>query len=303
MKRHASAEMARHSDAAHRVPDTPTDAPTALIAEDEPLIAAALERELAAVWPQLRIAATASNGHEAIERIGALAPDVAFLDIAMPGATGLDVARACANLAAPPQIVFVTAYDAYALEAFEAAAIDYLLKPVETARLARTVERLRARLARSAANDADAPQMQADLQRVLRQLEAITQDVREARAGARARQADGAPREAPLRYLRASSGSDIRMVPVDDVLYFEAADKYVVVTTRSGELLIRTSLRELCAQLDPARFWQVHRGTVVNVDQVESASVSAIGKMTLQLRGHAGALAVSRQYAHLFRQM
>ncbi|QGZ59932.1 LytR/AlgR family response regulator transcription factor [Paraburkholderia acidiphila] len=283
-------------------PDTP-DTPTALIAEDEPLIAAALARELAAVWPELRIVATAGNGREAIERIGALAPDVAFLDIAMPGATGLDVARACANLAAPPQIVFVTAYDAYALEAFEAAAIDYLLKPVEPARLARTAERLRARLARAAASDTGAPQMQADLQRVLRQLEAITQDVREARAGAQAGNADSTPRAAPLRYLRASSGNDIRMVPVDDVLYFEAADKYVVVTTRSGELLIRTSLRELCAQLDPARFWQVHRGTVVNVDQVESASVSAIGKMTLQLRGHAGALAVSRQYAHLFRQM
>jgi DNA-binding LytR/AlgR family response regulator len=139
--------------------------------------------------------------------------------------------------------------------------------------------------------------MQADLQRVLRQLEAITQDVREARG------AESAAREAPLRYLRASSGNDIRMVPVDDVLYFEAADKYVVVTTRSGELLIRTSLRELCAQLDPGRFWQVHRSTVVNVDQVESASVNALGKTTLKLRGHAGALAVSRQYAHLFRQM
>ncbi|WP_321963831.1 LytTR family DNA-binding domain-containing protein [Paraburkholderia sp. J7] len=279
------------------------DTLSALIAEDEPLIAAALARELAAVWPELRIVATAGNGHDAIEQIGKLQPDVAFLDIAMPGATGLDVARACANLAAPPQIVFVTAYDAYALEAFEAAAIDYLLKPVETARLARTVERLRARLARSAASDTEAPQMQADLQRVLRQLEAITQDVREARAGALAGKADDTPRATPLRYLRASSGNDVRMVPVEDVLYFEAADKYVVVTTRSGELLIRTSLRELCAQLDPERFWQVHRGTVVNVDQVESASVSAIGKMTLQLRGHAGALAVSRQYAHLFRQM
>ncbi|MCX5540915.1 LytTR family DNA-binding domain-containing protein [Paraburkholderia sp. CNPSo 3076] len=299
MKRHTPADTAQQSDAAHRSPD----APTALIAEDEPLIAAALERELATVWPELRIVATAGNGHDAIERIGALAPDIAFLDIAMPGATGLDVARSCANLAAPPQIVFVTAYDAYALEAFEAAAIDYLLKPVETARLARTVERLRARLARSSANDAEAPQMQADLQRVLRQLVTITEDVREARAGARAGNAESAPRGTPLRYLRASSGNDIRMVPVEDVLYFEAADKYVVVTTRSGELLIRTSLRELCAQLDPARFWQVHRGTVVNVDQVECASVSAIGKMTLRLRGHAGALDVSRQYAHLFKQM
>ena len=311
MKRHTPADTAQHSDAAHRALDTPADTaadtsaetPTALIAEDEPLIAAALERELAAAWPDLRIVATASNGHEAIERIAALEPDVAFLDIAMPGATGLDVARACANLAAPPQIVFVTAYDAYALEAFEAAAIDYLLKPVEQARLVRTVERLRARLARSAANDAEAPHMQADLQRVLRQLEAITQDVREARAGARAANAQSVPSAMPLRYLRASSGNDIRMVPVEDVLYFEAADKYVVVTTRSGELLIRTSLRELCAQLDPARFWQIHRGTVVNVDQVESASVSALGKMTLRLRGHTGALDVSRQYAHLFKQM
>jgi DNA-binding LytR/AlgR family response regulator len=277
-------------------------APTALIAEDEPLIAAALERELAHAWPDLHIAASVGNGHDAIERIGALAPDVAFLDIAMPGASGLDVARACAQLAAPPQIVFVTAFDAYALEAFDAAAIDYLLKPVDAARLARTVERLRERLARSSGSAAGepgtAPQMQADLQRVLRQLETITQDVREARAGAQARSGP-----APLRYLRASSGNDIRMVPVEDVLYFEAADKYVVVTTHGGELLIRTSLRELCEQLDPARFWQVHRSTVVNVDQVESASVSALGKMTLRLRGHAGALAVSRQYAHLFRQM
>jgi len=299
MKRRMPADTAQHSSSSHRSPDTPT----ALIAEDEPLIAAALERELAAAWPDLRIVAMVGNGHEAIERIAALEPDIAFLDIAMPGATGLDVARACANLAAPPQIVFVTAYDAYALEAFEAAAIDYLLKPVETARLARTVERLRARLARAAAHGAEAPQMQADLQHVLRQLEAITQDVRAARAGAPGGSATAATREAPLRYLRASSGNDIRMVPVEDVLYFEAADKYVVVTTRSGELLIRTSLRELCAQLDPARFWQVHRSTVVNVDQGESASVSALGKMTLRLRGHAGALDVSRQYAHLFRQM
>ena len=289
-------------------PLTP-DMPTALIAEDEPLIAAALERELAAAWPGLRIVASVGNGHDAIERIAALEPDIAFLDISMPGATGLDVARACAKLATPPQIVFVTAYDAYALEAFDAAAIDYLLKPVEAARLARTVERLRARLERTPGSGASsapgattAPQMQADLQRVLRELEAITRDVREVRAGAR-EGADASARETPLRYLRASSGNDFRMVPVEDVLYFEAADKYVVVTTRGGELLIRTSLRELCAQLDPARFWQVHRSTVVNVDQVESATVSALGKMTLRLRGDAGTLAVSRQYAHLFRQM
>jgi DNA-binding LytR/AlgR family response regulator len=275
--------------------------PTALIAEDEPPIAAALQRELAKAWPALQIVATVVNGLDAIERIKALQPDVAFLDISMPGATGLDVARACAKLATPPQIVFVTAYDQYALDAFDAAAIDYLLKPVDPARLARTVDRLRELLARAAApapSDAAADtHVHADLQRLLGQLEQITRNV----------QTENRPqdtsRSAPLRYLRASSGNDIRIVPVDEVLYFEAADKYVVVTTRTGEVLIRTSLKELCAQLDPARFWQVHRGTVVNVDQVESASVNALGKMSLKLRGHSGVVAVSKQYAHLFRQM
>lgn len=270
-------------------------APTALIAEDEPPIAAALQRELAGAWPALQIVATVGNGHDAIERIVALQPDVAFLDISMPGATGLDVARACANLATPPQIVFVTAYDQYALDAFDAAAIDYLLKPVDATRLARTVDRLRALLARTPSDAVPGPHVQADLQRLLGQLEQITRDVQ-------LRSQDSA-RSAPLRYLRASSGTDIRIVPVEEVLYFEAADKYVVVTTRTGELLIRTSLKELCAQLDPARFWQVHRSTVVNVDQVECASVSTLGKMSLKLRGHSGEVAVSKQYAHLFRQM
>ncbi|WP_260336706.1 LytTR family DNA-binding domain-containing protein [Paraburkholderia sp. CI2] len=270
-------------------------APTALIAEDEPPIAAALQRELGRAWPALQIVATVGNGRDAIERIGALQPDVAFLDISMPGATGLDVARACANLATPPQIVFVTAYDQYALDAFDAAAIDYLLKPVDATRLARTVDRLRTLLARAPSDAAPGAHVQADLQRLLGQLEQITRNVQ-------LRSQDSA-RSAPLRYLRASSGSDIRIVPVDEVLYFEAADKYVVVTTRTGELLIRTSLKELCAQLDPARFCQVHRSTVVNVDQVESASVSTLGKMSLKLRGHSGEVAVSKQYAHLFRQM
>ncbi|MEX3934130.1 LytR/AlgR family response regulator transcription factor [Paraburkholderia phymatum] len=275
-------------------------APTALIAEDEPPIAAALQRELTAAWPALHIVATVDNGRDAIERIGALQPDIAFLDISMPGATGLDVARACANLTSPPQIVFVTAYDQYALDAFDAAAIDYLLKPVDASRLARTVERLRAPFARPPMDATPASDVHADLQRVLGQLEQITRSVQ-----LDSRSQDGAriAQSAPLRYLRASSGSDIRIVPVEEVLYFEAADKYVVVTTRTGELLIRTSLKELCAQLDPARFWQVHRSTVVNVDQVESATVSTLGKMSLKLRGYARAVAVSKQYAHLFRQM
>ncbi|TDN57850.1 LytTR family DNA-binding domain-containing protein [Paraburkholderia sp. BL10I2N1] len=287
---------AQHNDGKFRSPEV-SRAPTALIAEDEPPIAAALQRELAAAWPELQIVATVGNGHAAIEQIGALQPDVAFLDISMPGATGLDVARACANLAAPPQIVFVTAYDEYALDAFDAAAIDYLLKPVDAARLARTVDRLRVQLARAPTDGAPGAQVQADLQRLLGQLEQITRGVQ---LGNRTQDTG---RNAPLRYLRASSGRDIRIVPVEEVLYFEAADKYVVITTRTGELLIRTSLKELCVQLDPARFWQVHRSTVVNVDQVESASVSALGTMSLKLRGHSGAVTVSKQYAHLFRQM
>ncbi|MEM5383930.1 LytTR family DNA-binding domain-containing protein [Paraburkholderia phymatum] len=303
MKTRQPRTAASNPDDERHSPET-RRAPTALIAEDEPPIAAALQRELAAAWPALRIVATVDNGRDAIERIGALQPDIAFLDISMPGATGLDVARACANLASPPQIVFVTAYDQYALDAFDAAAIDYLLKPVDASRLARTVERLRAPLARSPVDAAPAADVHADLQRVLGQLEQITRSVRlDSRSQDSARSAPTAAPTAPLRYLRASSGSDIRIVPVEDVLYFEAADKYVVVTTRTGELLIRTSLKELCAQLDPSRFWQVHRSTVVNVDQVESATVSTLGKMSLKLRGYAHAVAVSKQYAHLFRQM
>ncbi|MBC8752396.1 DNA-binding LytR/AlgR family response regulator [Paraburkholderia sp. WC7.3g] len=294
MKIRQSGTAAQNDDGKTPSPEM-SRAPTALIAEDEPPIAAALQRELGRAWPALQIVATVGNGHDAIERIGALQPDVAFLDISMPGATGLDVARACANLATPPQIVFVTAYDQYALDAFDAAAIDYLLKPVDATRLARTVDRLRTLLARAPSDAAPGAHVQADLQRLLGQLEQITRNVQ-------LRSQDSA-RSAPLRYLRASSGSDIRIVPVDEALYFEAADKYVVVTTRTGELLIRTSLKELCAQLDPARFCQVHRSTVVNVDQVESASVSTLGKMSLKLRGHSGEVAVSKQYAHLFRQM
>nr|WP_233809304.1 LytTR family DNA-binding domain-containing protein [Paraburkholderia sp. HP33-1] len=296
MKPHSPRNASQHQDGAPGAPEL-SRIPVALIAEDEPLIAAALRRELVAAWPELRIAAIVDNGHDAIEQIAALQPDVAFLDISMPGATGLDVARACANLAAPPQIVFVTAYGEYALEAFDAAAIDYLLKPVDPTRLARAVDRLRGRLSRPPAEAVPGAQVQADLQRLIGQLEQITRAVQ---VENRTRDTE---RSAPLRYLRASSGNDIRMVPVEDVLFLEAADKYVVVTTRTGELLIRTSLRELCGQLDPARFWQVHRSTVVNVDQVESASVSALGKMTLRLRGHSGALVVSKQYAHLFRGM
>ncbi|HXZ08827.1 MAG TPA: LytTR family DNA-binding domain-containing protein, partial [Paraburkholderia sp.] len=292
LARRASSTSTSHEGGAVPV-ELDTGVPRALIAEDEPLLAAALERELASAWPELAVIATVTNGVEAIGQIAALRPDVAFLDISMPGKSGIDVARACAALAAPPQIVFVTAYDEYALAAFDAAAIDYLLKPVDAARLARTVERLQQRLKAARPQALPGAADEATFQRLLTQLERLTRE-----AGPGTGKADEG-RAPPLRYLRASSGNDIRMVPVEEVLFFEAADKYVVVTTRNSELLIRTSLKDLCAQLDPSRFWQVHRGTVVNVDHVESATVSALGKMSLRLRGRSGGIAVSRQYSHL----
>ncbi|VVE51368.1 response regulator, lytTr family protein [Pandoraea horticolens] len=271
--------------------------PVALIAEDEPLLADALRTMLAQTWPGLHVLPVAPDGTSAIAAIAQTQPDVVFLDISMPGATGLDVARACARLARPPQIVFVTAFDRFALDAFDAAAVDYLLKPVEPDRLARTVARVRERLAVPDGNT---------LSQLLTTLRTHLE------AGAPSGQQDGAPapRDAPptdareyLHFVRASVRDEIRIVPVEDVCFFEAADKYVVVATTDGDLLIRTSLRELMPQLDPSRFWQVHRSTVVNVAEVVSAQHTPLGRLTLKLKRRKDRVAVSRQYAHLFRQM
>lgn len=296
--------------------------PVALIAEDEPLLADALRAMLAQAWPDLRVLPAAPDGTSAIAAIAQEQPDVVFLDIAMPGATGLDVARACARLTRPPQIVFVTAFDRFALDAFDAAAIDYLLKPVEPDRLARTVARLRERLA-APKNDT--------LSQLLATLRTHLEDEAGQGGGANgahdAQGADGTngahrtpeanttnvTNDAPpapssssgeyLRFVRASVGDEIRIVPVEEVCFFEAADKYVVVATTDGDLLIRTSLRDLLPQLDPSRFWQVHRSTVVNVAEVVSAQHTPLGRLTLKLKRRKDRVAVSRQYAHLFRQM
>ncbi|AVF40656.1 DNA-binding response regulator [Pandoraea apista] len=272
--------------------------PVALIAEDEPLLADALRTMLAQTWPALHILPVAPDGTSAIAAIAQAQPDVVFLDISMPGATGLEVARACARLVRPPQIVFVTAFDRFALDAFDAAAVDYLLKPVEPDRLARTVARVRERLA--APDDGALSQLVETLRTHL-----------EAGGAAPDRQGAAlAPGTSPatesreyLRFVRASVRDEIRIVPVEDVCFFEAADKYVVVATTDGDLLIRTSLRELMPQLDPSRFWQVHRSTVVNVAEVVSAQHTPLGRLTLKLRRRKDRVAVSRQYAHLFRQM
>lgn len=261
----------------------------ALIAEDEPLLAAALQAELAALWPQLAVVATVGDGDSAVAQALALRPEVCFLDIRMPGSSGLEAARALAEdwpEGVPfPLIVFVTAYDQYALAAFEAQAADYLVKPLDRARLAACVQRLRARLA-----DRAAPQQ---LQHTLEQLRGLL-----GAAGAPAAGAAAAPR---LAVIPAQTGHLVQMVPVAEVLYFEAADKYLRVVTATREHLIRLSLRELLPQLDPAEFWQVHRGVVVRAGAVAAARREDTGKVTLTLRGRPETLTASRLYAHLFR--
>jgi len=267
--------------------------PTALIAEDEPLLAANLQAELARLWPELHIVATVGNGDAAAEQALALRPDLLFLDIRMPGMSGLEAAQAIAedwpgNAAqAFPLIVFVTAYDQYALQAFERAAVDYVLKPVQPERLAQTCARLKAALAQRQPASAPGPA----LDEVMQQLRGLIGQTAPAQSAA------------PLRVLQAGVGNAIHMVPVDEVLYFEAADKYVRVVTAEREHLIRTSLRELQPQLDAQRFWQIHRGTIVRSDAIATAVREESGKLTLTLREHADKLTVSRMYAHLFKGM
>jgi len=263
--------------------------PTALIAEDEPLLAEHLRGELAKLWPELQIIAMAGDGQSALDQALRLQPRLLFLDIRMPGLSGLEVAAAVAEdwpeNVAFPLIVFVTAYDQFALQAFEHAAQDYLLKPVQSERLAQTCARLRATLARSAPPAA--------LQDAVGALRALL--------GAPGL---NAPRAAePLRLLQVSVGNQIQMVPVAEVLYFEAADKYVRVVTAAKEHLLRSSLRELLPQLDTTRFWQVHRAVVVNSEAIERAVRDETGKLSLQLRGCPDRLSVSRMYAHLFKGM
>jgi DNA-binding LytR/AlgR family response regulator len=257
----------------------------ALIAEDEPVLCTTLTHALARLWPELNVAATCANGVDALARALELRPEVLFLDIKMPGKSGLDVAEELAeawDAGRPfPQIVFVTAYDHYAVDAFEHAAADYVLKPISDARLARTVERLRERLSASGG---------ADMARLLAQMRALLPGPAAA----------AAPR---LSVIRAAVGNQVRLIPVLDVVMFEALDKYVNVVTADSEALIRVSLKELLPQLDEQIFWQVHRGTIVNARCVQSAVRDEAGRITLRLRGRTETPRVSPLYAHLFRQM
>jgi DNA-binding LytR/AlgR family response regulator len=259
--------------------------PRAVIAEDEPLLAERLVALLGQCWPELNVVAIAPNGIEALAAVERERPDIAFLDIKMPGLTGLEVAAELADRLGAgepaPAIVFVTAYDEHALQAFELAAFDYLLKPISEERLARTVARLKAAIARPAGIETLAGQ----LQRVL--------------AAARPH-----AREPVLRHIQAGSGNTVRIIPLEEILYFRASDKYTSVATRDRrEALIRTPLKELLERLPPERFRQIHRGTIVNLDQVAEAVRDDAGRVALRLKHGTETLAVSRVYAELFRQM
>ena len=277
-----------------------TTHPRALIAEDEPMLAAGLRTDLAALWPELQVVATVGDGLQATVQALALRPDVCFFDIRMPGCTGLDAAQALVedwpDEATFPLLVFVTAYDHYALQAFEAQAVDYLVKPVDRLRLAACVARLQARLQARQLAPALTPAAQAD---------AIEQTLAQLRGLLGAGLAAGVPGAAVprLAVIQAQVGNLVHLVPVEEVLYFEAADKYVRVITAGREHLIRTSLRELLPQLDPQQFWQVHRSTVVQARAIGSARREESGKVTLQLRGRPETLTASRLYAHRFKGM
>lgn len=260
--------------------------PTALIAEDEPLLAQALQVELQRVWPELQVAATVGDGATAVQAALLHRPDVLFFDIRMPGQGGLEAAADLAD-AWPhdlpfPALVFVTAYDQYAVQAFEAQAIDYVLKPVQAARLHKTVDKVRALLARRETRTVDTALEQ------LRHLLSL---------------APASPLQAPLKVIQASVGNALRLVPVEEVVYFEAADKYLRVVTADHEVLIRKPLKELLPQLDSSIFWQVHRGTVVRATAIESVLRDEAGKLSLVLKGRPENLPVSRLYAQLFKAM
>jgi DNA-binding LytR/AlgR family response regulator len=247
------------------------DGPTALLAEDEPILRAELESRLASLWPELRLVGSAANGVEALTMIDRHRPQIAFLDIAMPGLTGLEVAR---QIAGRCHIVFITAYDAYAVAAFEQGAIDYVLKPYDNGRLALALRRVRERLEASPA----------PLDLVLQQLAEASR-----------------PRDY-LRWIKASRGNDVDLIMVGDVSYFQAETKYTTVYTTDREALIRRPIKELAAELDPNSFWQIHRSTIVNVEAIETVTRGLSG-IRVKLRNRPERLPVSDVHRHLFKHM
>lgn len=252
---------------------------TALIADDEPHLAAYLRAQLLLLWPELDVLHVARNGVEAAEAIAVHRPDLAFLDIKMPGLTGLEVAQ---GIEGATRVVFVTAFDEFAVQAFEHEAIDYVLKPVNAQRLAKTIGRVRRALAAGNGSSINDARLAGVLQRLL--------------------PASGvAP--ARLRYVRASQGELTHQIDVADVIFFRADDKYTCVQTSAGEHLIRTPIAELAEQLDPEIFWQVHRSTLINLRFVAGTRRDELSRLFVRLHGPVGELPVSRAYVHLFKAM
>jgi DNA-binding LytR/AlgR family response regulator len=251
--------------------------PTAIIADDERLMRDQLRLRLQQVWPELEILEEAKNGEEAIQLVEKLKPDLAFLDIRMPAKTGLEAAK---EIGTKAHIVFITAYDQYAVEAFDQGAVDYVLKPADTERLAKTVERLKARL-----NAATEPN---DMSNMLAQL---------------AKQLGIAPKPNYLQWIQASIGQELRLIPVEDILFFQSDEKYTRVQTATYEALIRKPVRDLAEELDPHLFWQIHRSTLVNSKAISGVVRDMRGRHLVQIKGLAEKLEVSRSFVHLFKQM
>ena len=247
--------------------------PRAIIAEDEPVLRAGLKMLLTRVWPELDIVATAADGMEATQLLAQHCPDILFLDIQMPGLTGMEVAKAASKRC---HVVFVTGYDQYAVAAFEHGAVDYVLKPISASRLLIACDRIKERLSARPAN----------LDSLLKRLADIASN-----------------RSAYLRWINIAEGANVRLITVEEICYFQAEAKYTSLVTADHEVLIRTPLKELIEKLDPAVFWQIHRATIVNVDAILEVSRDAPSHLSLRLKKRKETLRVSQPYAHLFRQM
>lgn len=254
--------------------------PTAIIADDERLMRDQLRMRLQEAWPELQIVGEAKNGEEAVQLVGELQPDLTFLDIRMPGKTGMEAAR---EIGPRSQIVFVTAYDQYAVEAFERGAIDYVLKPTEPDRLKITVERLKERLEKPEAGAGVNESVTAMLSQLAEKI--------------------AAPKQKHLQWIQASIGQDLRMIPVEDILFFRSDEKYTCVQTATFEALIRKPVRDLAEELDPSLFWQIHRATLVNVNAIEGVTRDIRGRHLVLVKGRPEKLEVSRSFLHLFKQM
>ncbi len=256
--------------------------PTAIIADDEAYLVDYLQSQLHKLWPELRIVASALNGIEALRLIDELAPDIVFLDIRMPGLSGLEVAQRLATAHKPPFIVFITAYEQHAVAAFEFCAIDYLLKPPSEERLAKAIHKLQNALLVN-----DAPNLQALLGQLSAKLTPTSNN----------------SQTSSLQWIRAAQGGETRLIAIDEVIYFQSNDKYTCVYTFDGESLIRTPLRELQAQLDSAQFWQIHRSTVVAAKHIAGTKRDFRGRLLVKLKNRSEELVVSRNFVDLFKQM